>query len=99
MNYCSKLKVALASACVVCLASVPILRAQATTAPTAADALAAKPTSMELAVRAQQAFNRGEYVTALPLLKKLEADAQGDPIKQAPIQERIRVCQARIGFT
>jgi len=47
----------------------------------------------ELAVRAQQAFNRGEYATALPMFNKLAADAQGDTTKLGPIQERIRVCQ------
>jgi hypothetical protein len=46
-----------------------------------------------LAVRAQQAFNRGEYSTALPMFKKLAADAEGDTLKVGPIQERIRVCE------
>ncbi len=46
-----------------------------------------------LELRANQAFNRGEYVTALPLLKKLAAEAQQQPSRLVAIQERIRVCE------
>ncbi len=63
-----------------------------TTRPLSPTAAGANVSSGELAVRAQQAFNRGEYSTALPMLKKLEADAAGDSAKLGPIQERIRVC-------
>jgi hypothetical protein len=66
-----------------------------TTKPSPVAVASATPvaTSSELAVRAQQAFNRGEYATALPMLKKLAADAEGDQLKLGPIQERIRVCE------
>lgn len=56
-------------------------------------AKASAPSNGELAVRAQQAFNRGEYVTALPLLKKVLAQAEGDPVKTRALQERISVCE------
>jgi hypothetical protein len=47
----------------------------------------------QLAIRAQQAFNRGEYATALPLLRKMAAEAEGLPAKLSSIQERIRVSE------
>lgn len=50
-------------------------------------------TGAQLAVRAQQAFNRGEYATALPLLLKLRSESENQPAKLASIQERIRVCE------
>src|SRR4051794_10219252 len=63
----------------------------AAAAATVADDL----TGVALATRAQMTFNRGEYATALPLLKKMttEADVAGNPSKLGPIQERIRVCE------
>jgi hypothetical protein len=64
-----------------------------TTKPVSLASAGTTVSSGELAVRAQQAFNRGEYATALPMFKKLEADAAGDTLKLGPIQERIRVCQ------
>jgi hypothetical protein len=63
-----------------------------TTKPVSLASAGTNVSSGELAVRAQQAFNRGEYSTALPMFKKLEADAAGDTTKLGPIQERIRVC-------
>src|SRR5687768_7874045 len=71
--------------------------APATPAPAApttkpADSLAA----MEL--RAQTAFDKGDYATALPLFmnveKKLEQANSKD--KLGPIQEKIRVCKAQL---
>jgi hypothetical protein len=44
-------------------------------------------------VRANQAFNRGEYATALPLLQKLAEQVKGQPSRLGAIEERIRVCQ------
>ena len=44
-------------------------------------------------VRANQAFNRGEYATALPMLQKLAELAKDQPSRLGAIQERIRVCQ------
>ena len=41
-------------------------------------------------VRAQTAFNNGQYAMALPLLQKLEAKYQADPDKRGPITEQIR---------
>jgi hypothetical protein len=51
-------------------------------------------TGIEL--RANQTFNRGEYALALPLLQKLSAGYQGQPDRQGPIDEQIRVCQKNI---
>jgi hypothetical protein len=50
--------------------------------------------SIEL--RARQAFTRGEYATALPLLQKLAANYKSQPDKLGPIQEQINVCQKAI---
>lgn len=44
-------------------------------------------------VRALAAFDSGDYVAALPMLRKIEASWQDDPRRVGPIQERIRVCQ------
>jgi hypothetical protein len=45
-----------------------------------------------LEMRANQAFNRGEYATALPLLNKLVEQLKDQPSRLGSIQERIRVC-------
>ena len=42
---------------------------------------------------AAQAFNRGQYATALPLLQKLASQLKDQPDQLGPIQEQIRVCQ------
>lgn len=47
----------------------------------------------QLAIRAQQAFNRGEYAFALPLLRKVAAESENQPAKLASLMERIRVCE------
>jgi hypothetical protein len=44
-------------------------------------------------LRANQAFNRGEYSSALPLLTALANAAQNDPVKAGALQEKIRVCR------
>src|SRR5215211_5155720 len=50
-------------------------------------------TGAALALRAQQAFNRGEYAIALPLLRKMANEAADQPAKLGSIQERMRVCE------
>ena len=49
-----------------------------------------------LELRATQAFNKGDYATALPMLQKLDGDMTGDPAqgptKLAMVQEQERVC-------
>jgi len=58
---------------------------------------AQEPSSaVSVEVRAQSAFDRGDYVTALPLLNILARQYQEQPEKLGPIQERIRVCQVQI---
>src|SRR5690349_22143669 len=49
-----------------------------------------------LEVRATQEFNRGQYLTALPMLKKLAQMTQDAPDQLGPIQEKIRVCERNI---
>lgn len=44
-------------------------------------------------LRANQAFNRGEYATALPLLRKLAEQFKAEPSRLGSVQEKIRVCQ------
>ncbi|HET6252399.1 MAG TPA: DUF3299 domain-containing protein [Tepidisphaeraceae bacterium] len=51
------------------------------------------PSTAQLEVRATTAFNRGEYNTALPILKKLSDAFKDDPKKLGSIQEKIRVCE------
>ena len=52
--------------------------------------------SAPLELRATQAFNRGEYALALPMLKKLEQQMGDDAKRVGPIQERIRVCEKNL---
>jgi hypothetical protein len=42
--------------------------------------------------RAARAFDRGDYGTALPLLRRLSDELADKPAKQAVVQDRIRVC-------
>jgi hypothetical protein len=49
-----------------------------------------------LEFRAQQAFNRGEYAIALPLLQKLEVSYRDQTDKLGPIGEQIRVCEKNL---
>ncbi len=51
------------------------------------------PSIAQLEIRANTAFNRGEYNTALPILKKLEETFKDQPTRLGPIQEKIRVCE------
>lgn len=50
-----------------------------------------------LEIRANAAFDRAEYATALPLYIKLAQQFKDNPRKVASIQERIRVCQKNLG--
>src|SRR2546429_1806509 len=61
-----------------------------TTQPASSDATAA------LELRASQAFNKGDYGVALPMLQKLAGQLQDQSAqkdKLAMVQEQIRVCQ------
>jgi hypothetical protein len=49
-----------------------------------------------LEVRAQTAFNRGEWSLALPMLKQVAADSKDNPDRLAAVQEQIRVCERQI---
>ncbi|MDB5305767.1 MAG: hypothetical protein JWM97_3316, partial [Phycisphaerales bacterium] len=51
------------------------------------------PSIAQLEIRANQSFNRGEYNTALPILKKLAEQFKNEPARLGPIQEKIRVCE------
>ncbi|MDB5358348.1 MAG: hypothetical protein JWN24_4801 [Phycisphaerales bacterium] len=51
------------------------------------------PSTAQLEIRANQSFNRGEYNTALPILKKLAEQFKNEPARLGPIQEKIRVCE------
>ncbi|HET6251023.1 MAG TPA: DUF3299 domain-containing protein [Tepidisphaeraceae bacterium] len=53
----------------------------------------APPSTAQLEISASTAFNRGAYMTALPMLKKLADAFKDDPAKLGPIQEKIRVCE------
>jgi hypothetical protein len=55
-----------------------------------------QPSNGDLAYRASDAFNRGQYAVALPLFQKLADSLADQPDRLGPIQERIRVCQKAI---
>jgi hypothetical protein len=71
---------------VVVLGMVPVAGAQATRPSSASP-------DPRLELRANQAFNRGEYATALPMLKTLAEAAKNEPSRLGALQEKIRVCQ------
>ena len=66
------------------LALAPLASAQ-TTRPAALDP--------KLEIRASEAFNRGEFATALPMLQQVAAASASDPKKVGALNEQIRVCQ------
>src|SRR6185312_12497621 len=72
------------------LSAILVVASQAT-AQTTRPASSAPDLRLEL--RANQAFNRGEYATALPMLKTLADAAKNEPSRVAALQEKIRVCQ------
>src|SRR6476660_9987213 len=47
-------------------------------------------------VRAQTAFDKGDYATALPLFMNLEKKLSDKPDQLGPIQEKIRVCKKNL---
>lgn len=77
------------------MACVPALRAE----EKAADKPAAKDEKVDvsaLEIRAVEAFNRGEYGTALPLLQKLRNALPEKDERVGPVDERIRVSQRNL---
>ncbi|HEY2588041.1 MAG TPA: DUF3299 domain-containing protein [Tepidisphaeraceae bacterium] len=60
-------------------------------APSTQPAIDARDPRVEL--RANQAFNRGEYATALPLFQAVAGTLMDQPDRLGPVQEKIRVCQ------
>src|SRR5437762_12868454 len=63
-------------------------------AQTTQPAETSSPASVQL--RATQAFSRGEFATALPLLKKVADQLKGQPDRIGQVQEQIRVCQKNL---
>jgi hypothetical protein len=57
---------------------------------------ATQPANLPLDYRANQAYNRGQYVMALPLLQELAGTLIDSPEKLGPVEERIRVCKTAI---
>jgi hypothetical protein len=49
-----------------------------------------------LELRAETAFNRGEWALALPMLKQVADQVKDNPDRLATIQEQIRVCERNI---
>src|SRR5438874_13148990 len=52
--------------------------------------------SAALELRATEALNRGDYASALAILKKLAADDKDQPQKLGSINEQIRVCERNL---
>lgn len=55
-----------------------------------------QPANLPLEFRANQAFNQGRYVVALPLLQELAGDLIDQPDRLGPVEERVRVCKRAI---
>lgn len=51
------------------------------------------PSTAQLEIRANQAFNRGDYTQALPVLKKLAVTFKDEPSRLGPVKEKIQVCE------
>ncbi len=69
----------------------------AVTALAAAPSPATQPANGgSMAFRASEAFNRGQYATALPLLQRLADELKDRPDEIGPVQEKIRVCETAI---
>jgi hypothetical protein len=69
----------------------------AVTALAAAPSPATQPANgASMAFRASEAFNRGQYATALPLLQRLADELKDRPDEIGPVQEKIRVCETAI---
>src|SRR5438105_3007190 len=59
--------------------------------------LAAAPaTQPSLQSRADAAFARGEYASALILFQKAATELKGQPDRLGPIDERIKVCKTQL---
>jgi hypothetical protein len=71
--------------------SLVLLTAPLVGAQTTQPAIDARDPRVE--IRANQAFNRGEYAAALPLLNALADVSKDEPSRLGAIQEKIRVCQ------
>lgn len=54
------------------------------------------PSVAEIELRATQAFTRGDYAVALPLLQKVVVQLKDQPERLGPLQEMIRVAQRNI---
>jgi hypothetical protein len=65
-----------------------------------ASAQTSQPASdSRLEYRAGQAFDRGDYAAALPLLRKLVDELKDRPAKVAVIVDRIKVCEKAVSKT
>jgi hypothetical protein len=73
---------------ILCWAAMPAL-AQTVTDPN-------PPSTAQLEITANTAFNRGQYAKALPIYKKLVAIFKSEPTRAGAMQEKIRVCEKAI---
>jgi hypothetical protein len=74
-------------------ASLALAGTLALTVPASRAADENPPSTAQLEIRANTAFNRGEYNTALPILKKLSETFKDEPAKLGAVQEKIRVAE------
>ncbi len=78
---------------IACVALVSVARAVTPVASPAAPA-STQPGTLE--IRAQTAFNNGQYAMALPMLQKLQIQFDGQTDKLGVLGEEIKVCQTQL---
>ena len=73
----------------ICMSAISASALAQTTKPSA-------ETIGAIELRAQTAFDKGDYATALPLFMNLEKKLADKPDKLGPVQEKIRVCKKNL---
>jgi len=83
---------------VILFTAVGLWAARAQTPPTSQPAAANSAAPSQIEVRALQEFGRGNWASALPLLKKVQAElkAQNQADRLGAIEENIRVCERNL---
>jgi hypothetical protein len=76
------------------LAAVALVGLARAVAPAASPSSSTQPSTLE--IRAQTAFNNGQYAMALPMLEKLQGQFEGQTDMLGVLAEEVKVCQTQI---